>query len=348
MTGAGWTDRRLGQSDLAVAPLALGTMTFGASSTYMRGVTADDHEALAILDCALSEGVTLIDTANSYSQGLTETLLGQWLGPRRKSVVLATKVGMVISETGTPGPPIPQGLHPDLVRRSCEASLKRLATDWIDLFHLHMQDTSVPIADTLGVCHDLIREGKIRHIGLSNYTGVRLMEAVHASRADGLASIATVQAQWSLAVRDAEREMVPAAQLAGASLLAWSPLARGFLSGAVDPEGTPRRGSRLDAWRPSLQTTATPRNLALLATVKSLANAHSKPVSAVALAWLLARPELGAVILGARTLAQFVDNLEARNLHLSRDELLLLDATSAPEWGYPYSFVAALTGGSWR
>ena len=327
----------------------LGTMTFGASSTYMKGVTANERDAGAMLDRAIEAGIDFIDTANSYSQGLTETLLGEWLGPRRDAITLATKVGMVIPEGGQPGPPIARGLRPEQVRASCEASLGRLRTDRIDLFQLHMQDTDVPIADTLGACADLIAQGKVRFLGCSNYTGYRLTEALHVAERHDLPRFATIQLQWSLAVRDAEREMVPAAREGGVGIIAWSPLARGFLSGKIADDGSAPSGSRLAAWSSSMAALAHERNRALLGVLRAIADARGGPVAAVAIAWLLSRNGLSAVTVGARTPEQLNQNLRACAIELEPDEIERLDQASRPDWGYPYSFIEGLTGqdGRW-
>lgn len=327
----------------------LGTMTFGASTTYMMGVTADERDARAMLDRAIGAGIDFVDTANSYSQGLTETLLGKWLGPRRDAITLATKVGMVIPEGSQPGPSIARGLRPEQVRASCEASLQRLRTDRIDLFQLHMQDTDVPIADTLGACADLIAEGKVRFLGCSNYTGYRLTEALHVAERHGLPRFASIQLQWSLAVRDAEREMVPAARAGGVGIIAWSPLARGFLSGKIADNGSAPSGSRLATWSSSLAALTHERNRALLGVQRAIADAHAEPVSAIAIAWLLSRDGLSAVTVGARTPEQLDQNLRACAIELDPDEIERLDRASKPDWGYPYGFIEGLTGreGQW-
>lgn len=341
--------RRLGSTAIEVSELMLGTMTFGASSTYMHGVTADERQARTILDRAIGAGIDFIDTANSYSQGLTETLLGQWLGTRREAITLATKVGMVIPEGGEPGPPIERGLGPNQIRSSCEASLRRLRTDRIDLLQLHMQDTSVPIADTLGACAELIAEGKVRFVGCSNYTGYRLTEALHVAERHGLPRFATIQLQWSLAVRDAEREMVPAARAGELGIIAWSPLARGFLSGKIGEDGEAPDGSRLSVWSASLDALRHERGRAILRALTEIARAHEAPPAAVAVAWLLSRGGLSAVTIGARTDEQLRENLRASAVVLNPDELRRLDEVSKLEWGYPYAFIEGLTGreGDW-
>lgn len=331
-----------------MSSLMLGTMTFGASSTYMQGVTADDRDARRILDTALDAGVDFVDTANSYSQGLTETLLGEWLGHRRNSITLATKVGMVIPEDARPGPAIPRGLRPDLIKRSCEDSLRRLRTDHIDLFQLHMQDTDVPITETLGACADLIAEGKVRFLGSSNYTGYRLTEALYLADHHGLPRFQTIQLQWSLAVRDAEREMVPAAHAGGLGILVWSPLARGFLSGKIGPDGSAPKGSRLANWASSLKALKTPHGLATLELLHELAASKGVQPGAIAIAWLLSRSGVSSVTIGARTPTQLRENLRGQKIKLTQDELVALDEVSEPSWGYPYAFIDALTGGEKR
>jgi aryl-alcohol dehydrogenase-like predicted oxidoreductase len=314
-------------------------MTFGASATYMKGVTADDTEARRILDSALDRGVTLIDTANSYSQGRCETLLGRWLGTKRDAIVLASKCGLALAEGSQPGPYRTRGLCRSHIIESCEASLRRLQTDHLDLYQMHMQDTDVPIEETLRACEDLVRSGKVRYIGCSNYTGYRLMEADAAARRATITPYASLQLQWSLANRDAEREMIPAARMLGLGLIIWSPLARGFLSGKVVRGQSPPHGSRLAAWSASLAALDTDRSWHVLATVERIARDRGTEPSAVAIAWLLRQPGVSSVLIGARTIAQFEANAAALDVELGDTELAELDAISQPAWGYPYDFI---------
>ena len=186
-------------------------------------VTAEDSEARRIFDRALDVGITLIDTANSYSQGRTESLLGDWLrGGKRQRVVLATKCGLPVQEASQPGPYRDRGLSRAHIIESCEASLKRLNVDHVDLFQLHVQDTTVSIDETMRACDDLVRSGKVRYLGCSNFTGNRIVEALWSSDRNNLHFFISVQCQWSLAVRGAEREIIPVARRNGLGVVALS------------------------------------------------------------------------------------------------------------------------------
>jgi aryl-alcohol dehydrogenase-like predicted oxidoreductase len=331
--------RSLGRSGLKVSTLGLGTMTFGASSTYMKDLTADDDEARMIFDHALDRGITLIDTANSYSQGATERLLGDWLKGKRDTVVLASKCGLPIPPDSQAGPYRDRGLSRSHIVESCEASLRRLNTDHLDLYQMHMQDAAVPIDETLRACDDLVRSGKVRYIGCSNYTGYRLTEASLTARQSGLSPFISVQAQWSLAVRDAEREVVPAAMNQDMGVIVWSPLARGFLSGKFQRDQNAPAGSRLAAWSSSYARMDNDRNWATMATISEIADRSDVSCAAIAIAWLLTRSAVSSVLIGARSIAQFDAAFESSQVELSQSDIEALDAVSCPEWGYPYDFI---------
>jgi aryl-alcohol dehydrogenase-like predicted oxidoreductase len=202
-----------------------------------------------------------------------------------------------------------------------------------------MQDGRVPIEETLSALDHLVRQGKVRYTGCSNYTGYRLAESLWKAEARGLERFASLQLQWSLAVRDAERELVPAARAFGLGLMAWSPLARGFLSGKYRRGQPPPAGARLAEWKDTWKRMDTPQSWAVLEAVEAVASARGATPSAVALAWLLDRPGLSTVIVGARTIGQLEQNLAALQVRLTPAELATLDAASAPAWGYPYDFI---------
>jgi aryl-alcohol dehydrogenase-like predicted oxidoreductase len=202
-----------------------------------------------------------------------------------------------------------------------------------------MQDCSVPIDETLRALDDLVRSGKVRYVGCSNYTGYRLTESLWASDRQGLSRYEGIQLQWSLAARDAERELVPAARAFGLGILVWSPLARGFLSGKYRKGQPPPAGTRLEAWKDSWAMTATDQNWRTLEAVEVVARRHDTTPASVSLAWLLAKPEVSSVIVGARSVAQLQDNLRALSVRLTPDDLKQLDGVSQPAWGYPYSFI---------
>ncbi len=331
--------RRLGQSGLKVSALSLGAMTFGESQTFMKGVTSQDDEARRVFDAAIDAGINLVDTANVYSEGRSEELTGQWIRDKRDRVLLATKcrfpIGFGTREVG----PWDMGLSRKAIFQACEGSLRRLGTDTIDLYQVHMQDGSVVIDETLRALDDLVTQGKVRYIGCSNYAGYRLAESLWAADRLRTHRYESVQFQWSLAVRDAEREVVPACRTFGLGALIWSPLARGFLSGKYQKNQKPPAGSRLESWQDSYRQFDSDRNWALIDALGEIAKRHETSHAAIALAWLLAKPVTTSIIVGARTVKQLEDNLQALRVKLTPQDLAKLDEISAPDWGYPYSFI---------
>jgi aryl-alcohol dehydrogenase-like predicted oxidoreductase len=235
--------------------------------------------------------------------------------------------------------PNEQGLSRKSILWNCEQSLRRLQTDYIDLYQAHMQDGSVPIEETMAAFDQLVRDGKVRYVGCSNYAGYRVAEALWAADRMGTARYESMQIQWSLVARDAERELVPAARQFGMGVLVWSPLAAGFLSGKYKRDEAPPKGSRLAAWKDSWAARATQQNWTTLDAVQAVAKHHGVSPSAVSLAWLLTKPEVSSVIVGARTVSQLKENIAAAELKLSPEDLKQLDKVSTPEWGYPYSFI---------
>ena len=331
----------LGRSGLKVTRLALGAMTFGESHGFMKGVTSPQDEARRVLDRALDAGVDTIDTANVYSEGRSEELLGEWLVGKRDRVVLATKCRFPTGGDPASAGPNDHGLSRKAILRACEDSLRRLRTDFIDLYQVHMQDRSVPIEETLSALDDLVHQGKVRYVGCSNYTGYRLVESLWAADRRGLERYASIQLQWSLVSRDCERELIPAVRAFGLGTLVWAPLGRGFLSGKYRRGEPPPKDARLSTWQDSWKALDTPQSWAVLDEVRRVAAAHGATPSAVALAWLLARPEVSAIIVGARTVAQLDENLAALSLRLAPDDLAALDQASQPAWGYPYAFIGS-------
>ncbi len=325
--------RPLGRSGLKVSVLSLGAMTFGDGGVFMKGVSSPDDEARRVFDAAIDAGVNLVDTADVYSNGGSEVLTGEWIRGKRDTVLLATKCRFPMG----PGPN-GGGASRHHILRSCEASLKRLGTDVIDLYQIHLQDGTTPIEETMRALDDLVRAGKIRYAGCSNYTGYRLTESLWASDKRNLARFESVQLQWSLAVRDAEREMIPACRAFGLGVLVWSPLASGLLSGKYDRTTRPE-GSRLASWGDSWKRMATERNFAVIDVLRAIAAVHETTPAAVALAWLLTRPETSSIILGARTTDQLAGNLAALTVQLTAGDVRQLDEVSAIDWGYPYTMI---------
>lgn len=334
--------RHLGRSGLKVSVLSLGAMTFGESETFMKGVTSSDEEARRVFDASVEAGMNLVDTANVYSEGRSEELTGQWIAGKRDRVLLATKCRFPVGFGRRPSGPHDLGLSRKHILEACEASLRRLNTDVIDLYQVHMQDRDVPIEETLRALDDLVTQGKVRYVGCSNYAGYRLVESLWSADRRGTHRFESVQLQWSLAVRDAEREMIPACRTFGLGVLVWSPLARGFLSGKYQRGQKPPPGTRLESWQDSYKAFDNDRMWSLIDTIGRIAGRHQATHAAVSLAWLLTRPEVSSVIVGARTVAQLEDNLKAAEVKLSAEDVKDLDDASKPAWGYPYEFIARL------
>jgi aryl-alcohol dehydrogenase-like predicted oxidoreductase len=302
----------------------------------MHKAGANEETAHAILDRALAAGVNFIDTADVYGQdGLSERVLGAWLSSRgsRDKIVLATKFRFTMGDG-----PNRSGTSRYRIVKCCDESLRRLRTDRIDLYQIHMQDITVPEEETLRALDDLVRAGKVLYIGCSNYAAYRLMNSLWLSRSNHWASFVTLQAQYNLIVRDVEREHVPLCREEGLGLLPWSPLAAGFLSGKFErgkpPAGDARLGIKDRFARYDLE-----RNWNVLDAVRTVAKETGATASAVSLAWLLAKPQVSSVIFGARTSAQLDENLAAAELALTPAQLDVMDRASAFELGYPYSFI---------
>ena len=332
--------RRLGRSGLQVSALSLGAMTFGESQTFMKGVTSSDDEARRVFDRAVDAGINLVDTANVYNEGKSEELTGAWIKGKRDRVLLATKCRFPIGFNVTrKAGPHEWGLGRKAILDSCEGSLKRLGTDVIDLFQVHMQDTTVAIDETMRALDDLVTQGKVRYIGCSNYTGYRLVESMWAAERLRAHRYESVQLQWSLVARGAEREVIPACRAYGIGTLIWSPLGRGFLSGKYQKGQAPPPGTRLETWTDSYKAFDNDRSWNILDVLGRVAKRRETTHAAAALAWLLAKPETSSIIVGARTVQQLDENLRATQVKLSPEDVKELDEASVPAWDYPYDFI---------
>lgn len=336
--------RSLGTTGTQVSVLCLGAMTFGEADeqSFMHKVGSDEKEAFAVLDRALEAGINFVDTADVYGQdGLSERVFGAWLAARsaRERVVVATKGRFRMA-------PGPNGTGASRMRitRAIDASLKRLGTDRIDLYQIHMQDLRTPEEELVRALDDAARAGNIVYFGASNYAAYRLMESLWVSDKRGMDRFVTLQAQYSLATRTLEREHVPACTKFGLGILPWSPLASGLLTGKYRRGQAPPEGSRLAQWKERYKGFDTDRNWTIVEALEGVAKELAKPESQVALAWLLSKPVVSSVIFGARTLGQLDENLGAAELELPAEALARLDAASAPELGYPYDFMKGIDG----
>ena len=323
--------RRLGHSGLFVSSLTLGTMTFGGRGAFGKVVGATDVAgARRQVDMCLDAGVNLFDTADIYSGGGSEEILGEAVAGRRDDLLLATKVRMPVGEG-----PNDAGLSRHHIVRQCEESLRRLGTDHIDLYQVHEWDGLTPLEETLEALDTLVRSGKVRYVGSSNYSGWQLMKALGVSERLGLQRYVSQQIHYTLQAREAEYELVPLAIDQECSILVWSPLAGGLLSGKYRRDEDAPEGRHVEGWdEPPVYDTDK-----LYDTVEVLVDiAQDRGVSAaqVALSWLLGRPGVASIIVGARTDEQLADNLKAAELRLSDEECRRLDEVSAPPLLYPY------------
>lgn len=323
--------RYLGRSGLAVSAFSFGAMTFGGSGRFSAIGDTDTESARRQLDMCIEAGVNLFDTADVYSNGQSEEILGAALGSRRQDVLIATKA------FGRMG----KGVHDiGLGRRhliqACEASLKRLGTDWIDLYQVHSFDDLVPVEETLRALDDLVRSGKVRYIGSSNHAGWQLMKTLGTSDRLGLERYIGQQIQYSLLMRDAENELLPAGVDQGVGAVIWGPLASGYLSGKFRGE-TDGSATRL-ASTGGLKGWDTERGRKVVDALFEVAKAHDgASASQVALNWLRRRPGVSTILLGARSNEQLADNLKAMDWSLSDEEMTKLDLVSQTQAVYPNS-----------
>ncbi|MBX3156868.1 MAG: aldo/keto reductase [Deltaproteobacteria bacterium] len=331
--------RNLGKAGVRVSNLCLGAMTFGEADekSFMHKVGSDEQTSHAVLDRALAAGINFIDTADVYGQdGLSERVLGNWIAARsaRDKIVLATKFRFTMGDGANRS-----GASRYRIVKCCEDSLRRLRTDRIDLYQIHMQDITVPEEETLRALDDLVRAGKVLYPGCSNYAAYRLANSLWIARDGHLSPYVTLQAQYNLLVRDLEREHLPLCRESGVGILAWSPLAGGFLTGKFERGVAAPAGTRLGEKAERFARYDHERNWKILDAVRTVAAELEATPSSVSLAWLLHRPLVTSVIFGARTVEQLEASLPAAELSLSPAQLATLDQASAFDLGYPYSFI---------
>jgi aryl-alcohol dehydrogenase-like predicted oxidoreductase len=311
---------------LTVSRLALGTMLMG-------GPTPVD-ESHRMLDRFLEAGGTLIDTADVYGDGASEQVLAPWLARHRDEVVVATKVRFPVSDPGG------AGLSADRIRAACDASLRRLGIDVIDLYQVHAPDPDVPLEETLEALDGLVQAGKVRALGASNYTGWLLAWAVGLQDRNGWSPFVSLQPQYSLVERSAELDLLPFTRAAGLGVLPWGPLGAGFLSGRYRRGEPPPEGSRMAGAADDLEEAehrrAIERNFQVVDAAEEIAAAHGATISQVALAWLLGVDGVTAPIIGPRTYEHLEDTLGSVNVELSPEERARLEAPAPPPDLYPH------------
>ncbi|MCW6510451.1 aldo/keto reductase [Lichenifustis flavocetrariae] len=322
--------RQLGRSGLKVSVLTMGTMTFGGKGGFAKVGDTDVAGARRQIDMCVEAGINLFDTADVYSAGLSEEIVGEIVEAKRDDLLIATKARFPMG----PGPN-DRGLSRHHIIRACEASLRRLRTDYIDLYQVHEWDGLTPLDETLEALDALVQSGKVRYVGASNYSGWHLMKALGIAERNHLPRFVSQQIHYTLQAREAEQELVPISIDQGLGILVWSPLAGGLLTGKYRRGQAEPSGRKLNQWtEPPVHDTE--KLYDIVDTVVSIAEARGTSGAAVALSWLLGRPGVTSVIVGARTDEQLATNLKAAELTLSAEERARLDAVSQTPLAYPY------------
>jgi aryl-alcohol dehydrogenase-like predicted oxidoreductase len=313
--------RRIGQSDLEVSVLGLGCNNLGGR--------LDEVASVRVVNAAVDIGVTMFDTADVYPRGKTEAseqLLGKALGPRRKQVVVATKFGLPMDQSGNR-----QGASRGYIVRAVEGSLRRLGTDWIDLYQLHAPDFSVAIEETLRALQELIAKGKVRYIGCSNYSAWEMVDSLWIAKELGTSAFVSVQNEYSLVVREADREVIPAAHKHSVGFLPFFPLASGLLTGKYRSGEPPPEGARLAYTKPLQERFLNQTNAEMVAGLQAFCERRGCGLLDLAFSWLLSNSAVSSVIAGASTPEQLSANAGALHLTLSPSDLAEIDVITGAE-----------------
>ena len=321
--------RTLGSSDLKISEFSFGCMTFGNDQWRVGGL--DEKQSAELVSLAIERGVNFFDTADIYAYGDSERILGKVLKGRREKVLIATKVGSRMSPR-----PDDAGLSRGHIADSCEASLRRLGTDRIDLYQIHCWDSRTPLEETLQALDELVKRGKVRYLGASNLAAWQLAKALRLQRENRWAPFVSLQPYYSLAGRDIENELVPLCEEEKIGILPWAPLAGGYLSGKYRHGQRGRRTDSIGEFPPVDKG----RGEKILDKLEEIGRARGLEPAQVALAWLKSRPQISSVIVGAKNSRQLESNLAASAVLLTAEEAGVLDKISAPELPYPQWMLA--------
>ncbi|MHC4550855.1 MAG: aldo/keto reductase [Planctomycetota bacterium] len=328
---------RMGESGLVVSRLSFGAMTFTLGNRTVESVyKVGEDLAREMVALCLDRGVNFFDTADGYASGESELILGRALQERRNDVIISTKYGFRAGEAL-----IRAGLSRQHTQWAAEQCLKRLGTDWIDLFICHKEDTTTPLEETCVALDALVRAGKVRYLGFSNWSAWRAAAALEFQKANGLAPFVSGQMYYSLVGRDVELDVVPMMRHFGVGMMAWSPLAQGFLTGKITPQNLKDGDHRLASF--DFLPFDKAQGFEIVARLQEFATAKGCSVPQVALAWLLAKPAATSIIIGASQMTHLKDNLGAVDVTLSPDEVATLDAMMPPPKLYPTWFNDATT-----
>jgi aryl-alcohol dehydrogenase-like predicted oxidoreductase len=326
--------RTLGRSGLRVSEICLGAMTFG-----MPGWGCDERESLALIDRFLEAGGNFVDTADAYSGTISEEICGRAMAGRRTQFVLATKCTMPVGSG-----PNDRGASRKHIRESCDASLRRLATDYIDLYQIHAEDLWTPLEETLAALDDLVHAGKVLYVGASNFRAYRLMKALALADRSGLARFVSLQPQYNLIVRTIEREHFALADEEGVGLITWSPLAAGMLTGKITRDHKPPESRLAQREMPLYRFYFNERGFRIVDALVACAKETGCTPAQLALAWQLTKPQVTSVIIGARTQAQLDYNLGATGVTIPPEVMDRLEDATRIEPEYPGAFIDFIQG----
>jgi aryl-alcohol dehydrogenase-like predicted oxidoreductase len=321
----------LGNTGLVVSRLSFGAMTFGSDPSIPSIYKVSLDDARKMIDTSLAAGINFFDTADGYAGGQSEEMLGKLLAARRQEVVIATKVGFRNGTLITQS-----GLSRRHILYSCEQSLKRLGTDYIDLYIVHREDPVTPLEETLETLDTLVKSGKVRYIGFSNWSVWKSAIAWQMQRDNGWATFCNGQMNYTLVSRDVEHDIVPFMQHAGIGMTVWGPLAGGFLSGKYTRDNLKDDGNRLAGF--DIIPFDKETGFTLIDKMKDIAATHNATIAQISLAWLLTKPVISSVLIGASKLHQLEDNLKAATIELSASEIDLLNSITKPAPMYPNWF----------
>jgi aryl-alcohol dehydrogenase-like predicted oxidoreductase len=322
--------RTLGRSGLKVSAITMGTFSFGGVGAFAKIANQGVAEARRLIDTCLDGGINLIDTANMYSLGRSEEILGEALGDKRNDMLISTKARMKIGDG-----PNDEGVSRYHLIRECEKSLKRLKRDHIDIYFMHEWDGTTPLDETLSALDTLMRQGKIRYIGCSNYSGWHVMKSLHVAEMKNLPRFVTQQIHYTLEAREAEYELLPISVEEGLGIMVWSPLAAGLLSGRHGRGKTPEDSRQARGW-PEPPIRDQDRLWKIVDVLKAIGAERGVNAAQINLAWTLSRPAISTLVVGGTSEQQFKDNIAAVDIKLTQEELYRLNAVSRLPYLYPY------------
>lgn len=334
--------RRMGNSGLMVSEICFGVMTFTANKGWKHVGKIEQKEADRLIKIALDEGINIFDTADIYSSGISETMLGMALGKRRSEAVVATKFGFRMEEG-----PNGDGLSRKRIIKACEESLKRLNTDYIDLYQIHSDDFTTPIEETLSALDQLVKDGKIRYIGCSNYTAWQLVKAIYEAKINNWEKLVSLQAYYNLLGRDLELDLLPACINQGIGVMVWGPLQGGILSGKYHnvkkwPSGT--RITSNEFSRPYKKE----KEITVLNAIEQIADERNISMAQVSINYLLRKKGISTVVIGATSEEQLKENIYASGFELNNEEMKTLNKLSEPPAYYPHWYFSSYREESYK